>query len=608
MASAETARLIASLELQDKFTPGINKANKALGGFERRTTTSFSRVGAGIGRAQGNLTKFAGSTAGLLGIGLGIAGVTAGISSVIEKTTDMAAATRNFAAITGTSVTVASQWVDVLDKFGITGDTAVKTYSRLLVNASKFTKTQKDATKFSKQYGLSLTDNKGNLVGANELLKRSADFFNSNATAAQKATTLTKLYGKGWQTLIPLLLKGRKGIDQEFGSALKLTPKQIKSMQQLLDVQRDWNDSLGDVQVKIGVALIPTLTKALKGLTTFFDQNSDQIVGFAQGMVKGAEELAGAIGGLAPIAKGIADAWNSIPADFRKLLLGGLVANKVLKMTIGFDPLDIARKAVTGAASGIFSRGSPANPMFTKEVGIGGVAGGPTAVPGKLAGIAGKVVQAVSVVAIATEALAVFKTWQDVNAQSTQQAINIQKQQADWLKKNPSRDDLQRGLDAVRTGIDQITSNPLLTLVQGEALDRLRAMDADLSEQIRKQDAATAQGKAIIGAVQGIGPAIRTGLNSGGIIGAVLALIPHIDNINLRVNGGGVTRTGTQQRQRSGRGGTDIVTVPKSGEGQNRGGTLANVRVNVNVSHNSLTKAAVTHGRMGPTPADAGAI
>ena len=280
MASAETARLIASLELQDKFTPGINKANKALGGFERRTTTSFSRVGAGIGRAQGNLTKFAGSTAGLLGIGLGIAGVTAGISSVIEKTTDMAAATRNFAAITGTSVTVASQWVDVLDKFGITGDTAVKTYSRLLVNASKFTKTQKDATKFSKQYGLSLTDNKGNLVGANELLKRSADFFNSNATAAQKATTLTKLYGKGWQTLIPLLLKGRKGIDQEFGSALKLTPKQIKSMQQLLDVQRDWNDSLGDVQVKIGVALIPTLTKALKGLTTFFDQNSDQIVIF----------------------------------------------------------------------------------------------------------------------------------------------------------------------------------------------------------------------------------------------------------------------------------------------------------------------------------------
>ena len=551
MASAETARLIASLELQDKFTPGINKANKALGGFERRTTTSFSRVGAGIGRAQGNLTKFAGSTAGLLGIGLGIAGVTAGISSVIEKTTDMAAATRNFAAITGTSVTVASQWVDVLDKFGITGDTAVKTYSRLLVNASKFTKTQKDATKFSKQYGLSLTDNKGNLVGANELLKRSADFFNSNATAAQKATTLTKLYGKGWQTLIPLLLKGRKGIDQEFGSALKLTPKQIKSMQQLLDVQRDWNDSLGDVQVKIGVALIPTLTKALKGLTTFFDQNSDQIVGFAQGMVKGAEELAGAVGGLLPVAKGIADAWNSIPADFRKLLLGGLVANKVLKMTIGFDPLDIARKAVTGAAAGIFSRGSPANPMFTKEVGIGGVAGGPTAVPGKLTGIAPTACRPSQWWPSPPRPSPSSRRGRTWNAQSTQQAINIQKQQADWLKKNPSRDDLQRGLDAVRTGIDQITRQPAAHPCPGRSA---RPAAGDGRRSVRADPQAGRghrAGKAIIGAVQGMGPAIRTGLNSGGTIGAVLALIPHIDNINLRVNGGGITRTGTKQRQRA---------------------------------------------------------
>ena len=48
-------------------------------------------------------------------------------------------------------------------------------------------------------------------------------------------------------------------------------------------------------------------------------------------------------------------------------------------------------------------------------------------------------------------------------------------------------------------------------------------MDADLSEQLRKQDADSAQGKAIIGAVQGIGPGIRAAFNSGGIIGAILA-------------------------------------------------------------------------------------
>jgi hypothetical protein len=391
VASAETARLIASLELQDKFTPGIAKADRALTGFERRTTSSFSKLGTGLGRAGSNLKSFVSSGAGLLGVGLGIGGVAAGLTAAITKTEEFAKATQNFAAITGLSAENASKWVDVLDKFGISGDTAVKTYSRLLVNAEKYGGTVKGATKFQKEFGVNLVDNKGHLVDANELLKRSADFFNSNATAAEKATTLTKLYGKGWQTLIPLLLKGRKGIEAEFGSALTLTKEQLRQMAELLAVQKDWNDALGDAAVKVGVALIPTLTKALRGLTTFVDQNSDKIAEFAKGLVKGAEELGGAIAGLAPVAKGIADAWNSIPADFRKLLLGGLVANKVLKMTIGFDPIDIARTAVTDSigkiVGGFFGRGSPANPMFTKEVGLPGAPTVPGAPPGGPGGI-----------------------------------------------------------------------------------------------------------------------------------------------------------------------------------------------------------------------------
>ena len=710
MASAETARLIASLELQDKFTPGIARADRALTGFESRTTGAFNRVGTGLGRAGNNLKSFVSSGAGLLGIGLGIGGVAVAISSVISKTTDMAEATRNFSAITGLSVEQSSKWVDVLDKFGVSGDTAVKTYSRLLVNAEKYGGTVKNATKFQTQFGINLVDNSGHLVNANELLKRSADFFNSNATAAEKATTLTKLYGKGWQTLIPLLKEGRKGIDQEFGSALSLTPKQIAAMQELLRVQRDWNDALGDAQVKVGVALVPTLTKVVKTLTTFLDQNSDKIADFAKGLVKGAEELGGAIAGLAPIAKGIADAWNSIPPDFRKLLLGGLVANKVLKMTIGFDPIDIGRKAVSGALGGLFTRGSPANPMFTKEVGlpaggldIGGTAGKAGLVAtvasvltglvagGAIVAVGGAIANAISPTA-ATPGSAAFNAAanrrnpfahmpggpSDTTAPATIHAIvdntkamttlfnsagwkgfeargpgwrpdlrpvvkMLDQLHRDFLanqkiletSKDPAAiakaaaavaADVGKGVGSVGTTKDIIavlkqqlaaTKDPALRRVLTQALARVEKKLPG-REWIAEQKAAATKiansNKSVADKVAGL-RGIQERLIAHGdtaaarIVGALInGVIPAINNI--RVIAGtalpGILPQGPGPRRNQN---APTPSKPRSGNsadrGQNRGGSLA---VNVNVTHNSVTKAAVTHGRMGPTPADAGAI
>jgi hypothetical protein len=707
MATAETARLIASLELQDKFTPGLKRADASLAGFEHRTTTSLNKIGTGFGRAGTSLKGFIGSSAGLLGIGLGIGGVAAGISSVLSKTEDMAVATQNFAAVTGLSTENASKWVDVLDKFGVSGDTAVKTYSRLLVNAEKYGGTVKNATKFQTQFGINLVDNKGHLVNANELLKRSADFFNSSATAGEKATAMTKLYGKGWQDLIPLLKQGRKGIDEEFGSALQLTPKQIQNMQELLKVQRDWNDALGDVQVLVGTALIPTLKDSLRGLTTFLETNKGQIVGFAQGMVNAARELGGAIGGLAPIAKGIADAWNSIPADFRKLLLGGLVANKVLKMTIGFDPIDIGRKAATDVLSGVFSRGSPANPMYTKEVGIGGLSQAGAA--GGVMNILGKVV----IVGLAAEiAAALAKPVQDAASSIHQQFFTGtifddfgkqwthfretadwpigQRNAPDWAKlgggsepgkamtplfrdmrgytgfeaRGPGwRPDLRpvvkaldqlhrdflanqkilatstdpaaiaaaaaaaaaevtKGVGSVATTKEIIatlneqiaaTKDPALRRVLVDALHRVERKLPG-REWIAEQKAAAnkiAKSNESVGQKVKDLRAIQERLIAHGdtaaarIVGALInGVIPAINGIRI-VQGTalpGILPQGTGPRRNQN---AATPTPRPSREGQNRGQTI---HVTTNVTNNSVRKAAVIQDRMGPTPADAGAI
>jgi hypothetical protein len=709
MPAAETARLIASLELQDKFSPGLKRADASLAGFEHRTTTSLNKIGTGFGRAGSNLKGFIGSSAGLLGIGLGIGGVAAGISSVLSKTEEFAAATQKFAAVTGLSAENASKWVDVLDKFGISGDTAVKTYSRLLVNAEKYGGSVKDATKFQKDFGVNLVDNKGHLVDANELLKRSADFFNSSATAGEKATAMTKLYGKGWQDLIPLLLKGRKGIEAEFGSALTLSKDELKQMAELLAVQKEWNDTIGDTAVRIGVALIPTLKEVLGGLTTFIEQNKGQIVNFATGLVKGARELGSAIAGLAPIAKGIADAWNSIPADFRKLLLGGLVANKVLKMTIGFDPIDIGRKAATDVLGGIFSRGSPANPMYTKEVGIGGLSQAGAA--GGVMNILGKVV----IVGLAAEiAAALAKPVQDAASSIHQQFFTGtifddfgkqwthfretadwpigQRNAPDWAKlgggSEPGKamtplfrdmrgytgpegrgigwrpdlrpvvkmlDQLHRdflanqkilatstdpaaiaaaaaaaaaevtkGVGSVATTKEIIstlkaqiaaTKDPALRRVLVDALHRVERKLPG-REWIAEQKAAAnkiAKSNESVGQKVKDLRAIQERLIAHGdtaaarIVGALInGVIPAINGIRI-VQGTalpGILPSGPGPRR--GPNGTPVPATPRdSREGQNRGRTI---HVTTNVTNNSVRKAAVIQDRMGPTPADAGAI
>ena len=82
---------------------------------------------------------------------------------------------------------------------------------------------------------------------------------------------------------------------------------------------------------------------------------------------------------------------------------------------------------------------------------------------------------------LAMEAIAI---WEDTNSRSTEQAKTAHESVDAELSGNRSTE-LKTSLAAVETDINQIQANPLLTLVQGEALDHLRAMKADLSKAHR---------------------------------------------------------------------------------------------------------------------------
>ena len=86
MALADTARLIASLELQDKISGPAKRAEGAVGGLDRKMSTlsaSGQKLGAGLGRAFSTIAKI-GVGAAAAGVGLLVVNIKKGVDSLNE--------------------------------------------------------------------------------------------------------------------------------------------------------------------------------------------------------------------------------------------------------------------------------------------------------------------------------------------------------------------------------------------------------------------------------------------------------------------------------------------------------------------------------------------
>jgi len=572
MPMAETAELLVRLKLKDQMSGPAKAAGNSLTTLDRRvsaTTTGISKLGSATKTAGSNfgrnMKSMAGNALKLVGVTAGIASVVSVFKSSVNAAEEMGAASQDLARVTGQTIESASVLVDVLGKYGMEGDKAISTMALLAKNTQTLAGTSKKAAKFQKDYGFSLTDSKGKILSTNALLKASAKFFTSNATAGQKATLMQKLYGRGWKTLIPLLSAGEEGIQKQFDTALKLTPQQIKNMAALRSSQREFNDTLGDTQVLIGVAVMPALIRITRALNSFVSKNQKQIVDLFSSMAEFAEDIGQAFKEyVIPAFSKLAGAWNSIPPELRQLLITGLVANKALKMTIGFDPLDLTRKAVTG----LFSRGgSPATPMYTKEVGLPGVGGGAAAVGG-----GGKLGTALGLIGMVAAPLAVIAAQQEIQSRTNEQAKGLHEDSIRWLRGMPSASDLDRGLSAVDQGLRDIRSNPLHVLVQGDAIARLEALRQAI---VAKQFDVIMQSP--------VYQSFRAGETRDSPI------------------------PGAPSQPRSTRGGSAIRTPGAKGEGARRGNREVNIVLNANTDHRQNSSSAKSQLRYGPTPATAGA-
>lgn len=295
--------------------------------------------------------------------------------------------------------------------------------------------------------------------------------------------------------------KGASGFPDAVKQAADQAANKWKTFRSTVDV----------AAIRIGNVLLPMVTDAIEGLGNWIATHQTDIVGWAKDLASFLRDAGGFIQGtVIPAVQGIAGAWNSLPGPLKDLLVKGFVAGKVTKFLFDVGPMDIA-KGLGGLAKNLFSRGgSAATPMYTKEVGLGGVGGGAAGGMGTLGKVA-LVAEAVGLV------VAVNDVRQAISDGNSAIAHNINTQTDSYLATRPNLSELEGSLSAIDKGITDIQSNPLYVLVRGDALEQLKEMRAKVAAQIA---------------------AIR------GLRGPIGNVTPHIDRLTGKVDGIGTRLVG----------------------------------------------------------------
>jgi hypothetical protein len=403
IALADTARLVASLELQDKFSATAAKYEKTLGAMERRTSTA-ERVGFQIGQGARNTINNL-RTIGVVAAGAIAFNVAAGIRSLGElatvqnQTTAAIESTGGAANVTADYIREQAEAMEDLttidDKAIQAGQNMLLTFTNIRNEVGEGNDIFDQATEAvldlsaamgteprnaALQLGKALNDPVRGLTA----LRRVGIQFTE-----QQEEQINKMVESGrtleaQKVIIAELNKEFGGSAAAFGQGPAAT-------------MRRFGDAVEGAQQALATGFLPVMEKlsVLVQDALGDPQVQRNITAFGTGLAEGVEGLIdvamglpwqqiGAAGqALGTGAKFLLDAFLGLPPWVQTAVLTGWGLNKLTGGALG----GIA-KTLTGAAFG--QRGAtPANPVFTREVGLGG--GGPGGAPlggaGRLGGL-----------------------------------------------------------------------------------------------------------------------------------------------------------------------------------------------------------------------------
>lgn len=264
-----------------------------------------------------------------------------------------------------------------------------------------------------------------------------------------------------------------------------------------------------DAAITVGEGFVPALGRASDKLGAFLKQDKNRQaltdlgkqIGDAidkidwNQVLSGVQTFASVMKVAFDWAKRLFDVINALPTEIKAAGLGFLGLNKLSGGLLGAGVGNIVSGALGPLLRNLGSQLPGVGKAFVQPVlvtnwpptlGAGG-GGGVAGAAGKGGGLASKLGGALSIAAIVSSVAAVVQTQQEQSSNSSAQAAAI-KAGLDSSIAGKSLPELKTALAGVDQGIRDLQSNPLLTLVQGDALTTLQTMKGDLQTQIGKLD------------------------------------------------------------------------------------------------------------------------
>jgi hypothetical protein len=252
----------------------IEKEVSGLGSASERAAAK-SR---GFGRAQRGLhpqlretgKRLYSAAKGVALLGAAYVGA-AGIKSSIDTTESLAEATISLHKNLGLSVEKASEWAAVARSRNIDTKAMNMSFGTLSKNIHGATKAGSSQAKTFQELGVSQkTLASGDF---NKVLGATSDALNKMGPGANRTAIAMSLFGRGWQTIVPVLRDGSKGMNEQLNMAKKygatFQGHTVKSMHEFVMAQRESKMATMGLQIALGTQLIPILTKGIGAFSKF---------------------------------------------------------------------------------------------------------------------------------------------------------------------------------------------------------------------------------------------------------------------------------------------------------------------------------------------------
>lgn len=261
--------------------------------------------------------------------------------------------------------------------------------------------------------------------------------------------------------------------------------------------------------ITIGEGFAPAVGRAAQKLSEFLKQDTNKSalkelgedIGKAiddidwQEVLRAARDFVGVMKSALSITMRIVSAVSALPSEIKGAVAGLLVLNKASGGLVGAGIGNVVGGLAGAAGQGLASKAPGigklfAQPVFVTNWPIGGMGGGVAGAAG--GGAMGLLTKGLAVLSVVGAALGVIDTQQSQSNQNSGIASGI-REGLNASIAGKTLPELRTALSAVNTGINDLQSNPLHALVQGEALTTLQGMRADLATQITRVEALKTQ-------------------------------------------------------------------------------------------------------------------